>query len=515
MDKENNEQFKKLLRTFGTDRIVSREDMEYSLRAIAEIMDKFKDDNITLNKETKRLIEQTLDNISDRYDGIVNNTDNAIAKTRSELGAENKILLEQFKMVVEAALSQKPQDGKDADEEIIVEKVLSRVPKYEQTVLDEGEQIVAKINSLPTDDSDLKIDASHIKNFPEETRKVVGGVVARNIYQLGDVSLTNLTNGQTLVWDDTNKLWVNSSSGGASVGGSGTTNQITYWVDSDTVGALSTATYPSLTELSYVKGVTSAIQTQINTKVTKVGTPSDNQAAFWTGDGTLEGTSDITYDGTSFNVITGKNFQIAGATILSDSAGTTTLSNIDAIDATTEATIEAAIDTLANLTSIQGQTISISAPLTIPADPDADRILFWDDSLGATTWLTPGSGISISGTTLSASTGGLTWSEVTGTTQAAAVNSAYIANNAAQVVITLPDTAALGDRLVIVGKGAGGWRVAQNAGEIINFGTESSSTGDTGYIESTHRYDTVELVCITANTTWNVITSVGGSINVV
>lgn len=38
-------------------------------------------------------------------------------------------------------------------------------------------------------------------------------------------------------------------------------------------------------------------------------------------------------------------------TILSDSAGTTTLSNIDALDATTEATIEAAIDTLANLTS--------------------------------------------------------------------------------------------------------------------------------------------------------------------
>jgi len=38
--------------------------------------------------------------------------------------------------------------------------------------------------------------------------------------------------------------------------------------------------------------------------------------------------------------------------ILSDSAGTMTLSNIDALDATTEATIEAAIDTLSNLTSV-------------------------------------------------------------------------------------------------------------------------------------------------------------------
>ena len=40
-----------------------------------------------------------------------------------------------------------------------------------------------------------------------------------------------------------------------------------------------------------------------------------------------------------------------GNTILSDSSGTTTLNNIDALDATTEATIETAIDTLSNLTA--------------------------------------------------------------------------------------------------------------------------------------------------------------------
>ena len=42
----------------------------------------------------------------------------------------------------------------------------------------------------------------------------------------------------------------------------------------------------------------------------------------------------------------------SGNTILSDSSGTTTLSNIDAIDATTESTIESAIDTLSNLTTV-------------------------------------------------------------------------------------------------------------------------------------------------------------------
>lgn len=53
---------------------------------------------------------------------------------------------------------------------------------------------------------------------------------------------------------------------GGTIDGSGTSNEITYWVDSDTLGSLATATYPSLTELSYIKGVTSAIQTQLDAK---------------------------------------------------------------------------------------------------------------------------------------------------------------------------------------------------------------------------------------------------------
>lgn len=129
--------------------------------------------------------------------------------------------------------------------------------------------------------------------------------------------------------------------------------------------------------------------------VIKVGTPVNNQMPVWTGDGTLEGTSDFTYDGTSLNLITGKNFQIAGSTILADSAGTTTLSNIDAIDATTEATIEAAIDTLANLTSIQGRTITL-------ADAGADAFLAWDDSASAYQNISAADAFAILGITSSA-----------------------------------------------------------------------------------------------------------------
>jgi hypothetical protein len=70
-----------------------------------------------------------------------------------------------------------------------------------------------------------------------------------------------LTVGSGLTITDTT---ISASSG--SIDGSGTTNELVYWVDSDTLGALAVATYPSLTELAYVKGVTSAIQTQLNAK---------------------------------------------------------------------------------------------------------------------------------------------------------------------------------------------------------------------------------------------------------
>jgi hypothetical protein len=51
-----------------------------------------------------------------------------------------------------------------------------------------------------------------------------------------------------------------------SISGTGTTNELAYFTASTTIASLTTATYPSLTELSYVKGVTSSIQTQLNGK---------------------------------------------------------------------------------------------------------------------------------------------------------------------------------------------------------------------------------------------------------
>jgi hypothetical protein len=62
---------------------------------------------------------------------------------------------------------------------------------------------------------------------------------------------------------------------------------------------------------------------------------------------------------------------------------------------------------------------------------------------------------------------GITWIEVTDRAIDAQANKGYIANSLSQVVITLPTSAAIGDIIQISGAGAGGWKIAQNAEQVI------------------------------------------------
>jgi hypothetical protein len=106
--------------------------------------------------------------------------------------------------------------------------------------------------------------------------------------------------------------------------------------------------------------------------------------------------------------------------------------------------------------------------------------------------------------------GVLSWSEVTGTTQACVVNTGYIMNHATTMIVaTLPSTASVGDVIRIVGKGAAMWKLAQNASQYIRFAGLSTTTGTGGYLQAENAYDCVELLCTTANVGWTVISSIG------
>jgi hypothetical protein len=129
--------------------------------------------------------------------------------------------------------------------------------------------------------------------------------------------------------------------------------------------------------------------------------------------------------------------------------------------------------------------------------------------------LTAGTGISITSAsgsiTISTLSGGFTWVDVTGTSASMAINTGYLADNAGLVTLTLPATAVQFSEIEVKGYGAGGWLIAQNAGQQIRFGTASTTAGVTGSLASTNLNDGVKLIAAVggASTIWTVLSAVG------
>lgn len=126
-----------------------------------------------------------------------------------------------------------------------------------------------------------------------------------------------------------------------------------------------------------------------------------------------------------------------------------------------------------------------------------------------------GVGISTTGTpgtntiTIDASGIPMIWTREAGAAVALIVNQGYINTNAGLTTFTLPAVALVGDIIEIAGEGAGGWTIAQNAGQSIQFGNISTTVGVGGTLNPSNRYDTVKILCRVANTTWSVLRNLG------
>ena len=128
--------------------------------------------------------------------------------------------------------------------------------------------------------------------------------------------------------------------------------------------------------------------------------------------------------------------------------------------------------------------------------------------------LTPGAGIGItngSGSiTISALTAGFAWTEVTSATNPTSLvkEKGYIPKGAVSVVFKLPASAAQGDCFKIAGYG-NLWTLTQNALQSITLGSQVSTVGVLGAVTATHIKDSIELVCVSANTEFQIVNSVG------
>jgi hypothetical protein len=77
-------------------------------------------------------------------------------------------------------------------------------------------------------------------------------------------------------------------------------------------------------------------------------------------------------------------------------------------------------------------------------------------------------------------------------------NHAYVLDSPILLLLNLPINPAIGDRIRLIGQGAGGWRITQNADQQVQAGNVATSVGITGRIDSIEPSAQVEIVALSA-----------------
>ena len=128
--------------------------------------------------------------------------------------------------------------------------------------------------------------------------------------------------------------------------------------------------------------------------------------------------------------------------------------------------------------------------------------------------LTAGAGIGIANAngsiTISSLTGAFKWNEVTSALNPVSLvkENGYIPKGAGVVTFVLPASAAQGDTFMIAGYG-NLWTLTQNALQSVTLGPRVSTIGITGSVTATSVKDTITLLCVTANTEFQIIDCTG------
>lgn len=236
---------------------------------------------------------------------------------------------------------------------------------------------------------------------------------------------------------------------------------------------------------------------QHRTNFSFANTPENRTVTFQDSDGTVAWTTDI--------AVVGPEGTIQRSNGTAWVASTATFTDTYDVNTLLYAGSANAVSGLPTLNSASLSTNSSGIPTWLSLT-DGQLVIGSTAGSPAAANLTAGPGMLITNAsnsiTLSVATGGLSWSTIAGTTQAATVNTGYVIGNAAQTTVTLPTNFAVGEVVVIKGFGAGGWVLQANTGDTIVYGQNTTSAG--GTLTSAGNFDTVYVTGIVANTTWSV-----------
>ena len=87
---------------------------------------------------------------------------------------------------------------------------------------------------------------------------------------------------------------------------------------------------------------------------------------------------------------------------------------------------------------------------------------------------------------------------ISGTSQLAAINTAYMPTSGSLTSVTLPAIAPFGCIIAVIGSGSGGYKVLPAVGQNIQYNSNDATTK----VQSSDANDVIYLMCTVANTTW-------------
>lgn len=292
MENENTNILTNLAKMLGTDRMLSKDDIEKIISGIFKLLANFKKENEQLNKDTKKEVDdvfKTLKILEKELSQDIKDGKKEIEIMGKEYLDDIKYLINEFKKI-RPKNGKDGKPGKDADEEKIIARVLELIKIEHKTELIEmvGEDLIQKINDLDYSPENL-IDARRIKGWQDFGKKTKKGFLTMPPISLGnvmDLDYSTRADGYAIVWDETNQRYTHAASGGGG-GGSGTVNsgtqyRLAYYAATGTAvsqlsaitasrvlvsdaNGLPTHSSVTTTTLGYLDA-TSSIQTQLNAK---------------------------------------------------------------------------------------------------------------------------------------------------------------------------------------------------------------------------------------------------------